>query len=313
MSTQGLPDLGLITDSEDKPFIGDHIPANLSINNKFSVSYARSEGRQNAILGMTPSPRQEHLTLSSSDGEPQMSDGESGDDDSSTFFQPTPSISPTVSTFHSSTRFSESAKKPPLPSRTLSMPFPSQLSHLQNPHRPEHPNLHHSSHLIPSTESSRIREISLELADSIQMVVQTMLQISPPQVLDPAKERFSACSLSVPTSSMSAMFTAIKNINYLSANMLPFCEQPCLLSGSSDEHAANTTTMHNEFDIGEMLQCLGDALSGAAGQLGVDLVLYHGNIGIKHVYVSGDESAISFALSHVCRSSVIDRCYLICH
>ena len=81
--------------------------------------------------------------------------------------------------------------------------------------------------------------------------------------------------------------------------MLPFCEQPCLLSGSSDEHTANTK-MHNEFDIGEMLQCLGDALSGAAAQLGVDLVLYHGNIGIKHVYVSGDESAISFALSHVC-------------
>ena len=95
--------------------------------------------------------------------------------------------------------------------------------------------------------------------------------------------------------------------------MLPFCEQPCLLSGSSDERAANTTAMHNEFDIGEMLQCLGDALSGAAGQLGVDLVLYHGNIGIKHVYVSGDESAISFALSHVCPLSVIDRCYLMCH
>ena len=302
MSTPGPPDLCLIT--EDKSFIGDHIPANLSISNKFSVSYARSEGRQNAILDMTPSPCQEHLTLSSSDGEPQTSDGESGDDDSSTFFQPTPSISPTLSTFHSGSRFSEAAKKPPLPfSRTLSMPFPSQLSHLQNPHRAEPPIMHHSSPLIPSTQSSRIREISMELADSIQMVVQTMLLISPPQVLDPAKERFSACSLSVPTSSMSAMFTAIKNINYLSANMLSFCEQPCLLSGPSNEHSANT--MHNEFDIGEMLQCLGDALSGAAAQLGVDLVLYHGNIGIKHVYVSGDESAISFALSHVCRSYVI--------
>lgn len=100
---------------------------------------------------------------------------------------------------------------------------------------------------------------------------------------------------------MSAMFTAIKNINYLSANMLSFCEQPSLLPGDffpNKEHASNTT-MHNEFDIGEMLQCLGDALSGAAAQAGVDLVLYHGNIGLKHVYVSGDESAISFALSHV--------------
>ena len=109
---------------------------------------------------------------------------------------------------------------------------------------------------------------------------------------------------------MSAMFTAIKNINYLSANMLSFCEQPNLLSS---ECLSSKATMHNEFDIGETLQCLGDALSGAAAQLGVDLVIYHDRIGIKHVYVSGDESAISFALSHVCPLSVIDRCYLICH
>jgi osomolarity two-component system, response regulator SSK1 len=297
MGSQRLPELCL-----GESFIGDHIPANLSINNKFSVSYARSESRQGSILGAVPSPHQDHSTLSSSDGEPQTSEYESGDDDSSAFFQTAPSVSPTLSTFHSTTRCSETVKKPPLPfSRTFSMPLPSQLSHLQNPHKPHR---HHSTPLVLSAQSSRVREISMELADSIQMVVQTMLQISPPQVLDPAKERFSACSLSVPTSSMSAMFTTIKNINYLSANMLSFCEQPSLLSGPSNEHAANTT-MHNEFDIGEMLQCLGDALSGAAAQVGVDLVLYHGNIGIRHVYVSGDESAISFALSHVCRSSTI--------
>lgn len=300
MATQRLPDLCLITEDES---IGDHIPANFSINNKFSVSYAHSESRQSSILGAGPSPHQEHLTLSSSDGEPQTSEYESGDDDSSAPFQTAPTVSPTLSTFHSSTRCPEAVKKPPMPfSRTLSMPLPSQLSHFKHPHRPER---HHSTPLVLSAQNSRLQEVSMELADSIQMVVQTMLQISPPQVLDPAKERFSACSLSVPTSSMSALFTTIKNINYLSANMLSFCEQPSLLSGLSNKHAA----MHNEFDIGEMLQCLGDALSGAAAQVGVDLVLYHGNIGIKHVYVSGDESAISFALSHVCRSFVIAFCY----
>ena len=299
MSTHRLLELCLIT--EDESFIGAE---NLSINNKFSVSYARTEIPQNSILGPPFSP---HQGLSSSDGEPQTSDGESGDDDSSTFLQAIPSLSLTLPTYQSGPPCSETVNKPPLLlSRALSMPLPSQLSHLQNPHRHERPNLYHSSSPVPSADYSRVQEVSLELADSIQMVVQTMLQISPPQVLDPAKERFSACSFSVPTSSMSAMFTAIKNINYLSANMLSFCEQPHLLSGecpSSKEYAANTT-MHNEFDIGEMLQCLGDALSGAAAQIGVDLVLYHGNIGLKHVYVSGDESAISFALSHVCCSSI---------
>jgi osomolarity two-component system response regulator SSK1 len=108
-------------------------------------------------------------------------------------------------------------------------------------------------------------------------------------VLDPAREQFSACSLSIPTSSMSALFTAMKSLNYISANMASFCES------ATDTHSKS----HNEFDIGEVLQCVGDALSGAAAQCGVDLVIYHGDVGLKHVYVSGDESGISFALSHV--------------
>lgn len=182
-------------------------------------------------------------------------------------------------------------------SRTLSMPLPSQLSQLQNPHRPGPLNPHHSSPQISSLLSSRVDEVSVELADSIQLVIQTMLQISPPQVLDPAKEQFSACALSVPTSSMSAMFTAMKNINYISANMSSFCD------GSLPEESSSADEcrmgQHNEFDVGELLQCLGDALSGAAAQAGVDLVLYHGEVGVKHVYVSADESGISFALSHV--------------
>lgn len=147
----------------------------------------------------------------------------------------------------------------------------------------------------------------MELADSIQLVIQTMLQISPPQVLDPAKEQFSACALSVPTSSMSAMFTAMKNLNYISANMSSFCEFPVTRPEEGQEatltprSVAQEHNTHMEFDIGEMLQCVGDTLSGAAAQAGVDLVLYHGDIGLKHVYVAGDESGISFALSHVSR------------
>ena len=170
--------------------------------------------------------------------------------------------------------------------RSLSMPLPSQLSHLQHPHRLGTAN---SLQVSPAGQSPHLREVSMELADSIQLAVQTMLQISPPQVLDPAKEQFSACALSVPTSSMSALFTAMKNINYLSANMTSFCEQP----------TAPEQMSHNEFDVGEVLQCVGDALSGSAAQIGVDLVIYHGDVGLKHVYVSGDESGISFALSHV--------------
>jgi len=45
-------------------------------------------------------------------------------------------------------------------------------------------------------------------------------------------------------------------------------------------------------------------LSGAAAQAGVDLVLYHGDdIGLRHVCVKGDESGISYVLSHVSLSA----------
>ena len=60
-----------------------------------------------------------------------------------------------------------------------------------------------------------------------------------------------------------------------------------------------TTPVLDDFDIGEILQSVGDSLSGVASQAGVDLVLFHADVGMKHVSVRGDECGISYALSHV--------------
>jgi osomolarity two-component system response regulator SSK1 len=54
-----------------------------------------------------------------------------------------------------------------------------------------------------------------------------------------------------------------------------------------------------DFDIGEILQSVGDALGGMAADVGVDIVLYHGDVGMKHIAVRGDEIGISYTLSHV--------------
>jgi osomolarity two-component system response regulator SSK1 len=87
------------------------------------------------------------------------------------------------------------------------------------------------------------------------------------------------------------MFTTMKNLNFISANMSNLCSNPS---------SQTSTSIRNDFDIGEMLQSVGDSLSGAAAQAGVDLVLYHGDgIGLRHVCVKGDENGISYALSHV--------------
>ncbi|KAH8102810.1 hypothetical protein DFH11DRAFT_1735128 [Phellopilus nigrolimitatus] len=193
---------------------------------------------------------------------------------------------------------------PPRLSRAFSMPLPSQLGHLKNPHRlsPESPPSPLT--LMQQPKAVRFQELSLELADSVQMVIQTLLQISPPHLLDPAKEQFSACSLSVPSPSISAMLTAMKNLNYMSANMSTFADDSRLLPAArSSEHNLRSPELpiYEDFDIGEMLQSVGDALSGLASQAGVELVLFHADVGMKHVSVHGDECGISYALSHIIR------------
>ena len=303
MTSTRLPASRMMKAGGECVFQGDE-PLSLSPSNKFCISYAPSAMHQTSLLP-NPSSLDDHTTFSSSESVPHTSDGESGDESIPPPFEHESKSAPAALNQQSFLQmgFIPGHLKPGPISRTLSMPLPSQLSQLQHPHRPGLPNSLHSSPFVPSGESSpHVREVSMELADSIQLVIQTMLQISPPQVLDPAKEQFSACALSVPTSSMSAMFTAMKNINYISANMISFCDQTIgNHSGDafSPQERANARKMHNEFDIGEMLQCVGDALSGLAAQVGVDLVIYHGDVGLKHVYVSGDESGISFTLTHV--------------
>ncbi|KAJ7047813.1 hypothetical protein C8F04DRAFT_1060191 [Mycena alexandri] len=178
--------------------------------------------------------------------------------------------------------------------RAFSLP---QLGRLQNPHRNGRPPTHTNGNSDPGTPSdNQFYELSLELADMVQMAIQTLLQISPPQVLEPTREQFSACALSVPTPSMSAMFTAMRNLNYFSANMAAFCQEP-----PDEVLGPSGLIAHTNFDLGELLQSVGDVMSGAAAEAGVDLVLYHGDLSLKYAWVSGSESGLTVALSHVLR------------
>ena len=87
---------------------------------------------------------------------------------------------------------------------------------------------------------------------------------------NPAKEQYVACSLLVPTSLISVVLTAMKNLKFVSANMpelcvlmrhtIPQAEHDAL--GSSP--AMRTPIAQSDFDVGEMLQGEGDALSGCA-------------------------------------------------
>lgn len=212
-------------------------------------------------------------------------------------------------------------------SRAFSVPLPSQIGYLRNPKRPPSLVLPPPT-MQPSSDMTYFHELSLELADSVQMIIQTLLQLSPPQVFDPTKEQLSACALPIPIPSISALFTVMKSLNYMFANMAafstPLSSHPCDPSNQTTNVDSNNSAISDaalqapqssarDFDIGETLQGVGDALSGMAADVGVDLVLFHGDVGMKHVAVKGDEIGICYALSHVSQYSQYLHSILIFH
>ncbi len=170
-------------------------------------------------------------------------------------------------------------------SRSMSLPASSHLNQLKRPDRRDN----------VAALSSYQQEVSNELADTVQAVVQTLLHISPPHLLDPVKERFSTCTIQMPTPSVFSLITTMKNLNYISANLPSFGP----LSEIEEVLAPSNGRASDTFDIGEVVQSVADVLGGLAAQTRVDLVLFHGDVGMKHINVVGDECCILFVLTHV--------------
>lgn len=219
---------------------------------------------------------------------------------------------------------------PPAFHRTFSAPLPQRVGFLRHPLSPlresslgynAHP--HHRPSLgsvasppdtalatarpLPSTLTSSetivsddiktpLEAVSLELADGLQSAIQTLLHLSPPHLLDNAKEQYSGCTVQVPSTSLSALLSSMRGLNYLSANVQALCDAA---TGKQDDSAFGQASKHDDFDIGELLQSVADLLGGQAGQAGVDFVLFHGDVGIKHVSVRGDGEGLAYALGHV--------------
>ncbi|KAG1739859.1 uncharacterized protein EDB91DRAFT_1134170 [Suillus paluster] len=286
---------------------------------KFAMTWP-AEPNSPPVLPPLVQATERQATFSSSDGESDFSDKEffpSGEKQSQAEFSDEfdASLSHRFRPQQLAPHHDENPSIPRL-SRATTMPLPSQLEHLKNPRRttsttPEIPS--QPLPTDPNAEHSPFHELSLELADSVQMVVQTLLQVSPTQLLDPAKEQFAACSLSVPTACMSAVFTTMKNLNYLSANMSDLCADMSRMPARASSNSTATTrlilpgppfTAATDFDIGEMLQGVGDASSGRAAEVGVDLVLFHSDVGMRHVAVKGVECGISNVLTHAVRQII---------
>lgn len=269
---------------------------------------------------------------------------------------------------------------PPVFNRTYSCPLPARVAKsFARPsasHRPSISSVHHSettpllsdgsstsapvSNLMtPSINNVALQELSSELSDSLQSAIQTLLHLSPPHLLDNAKEQYSGTTVQFPTTSLSALLTTMKGLNYLSANVSQLCDEPQhhpsgghTKSAPSSRHPTlsisdpdgkttlpaisglpaprslarsrpgnpatsaaiaeraipepvmegildRSTKEPEDFDIGELLQSTADLLGGHAAQAGVEMVLFHGDVGIKHTSVSGDGEGLGYAMSYV--------------
>ncbi|WVR05259.1 hypothetical protein IAU60_002271 [Kwoniella sp. DSM 27419] len=196
---------------------------------------------------------------------------------------------------------------PPTFNRTFSSPLPNRMGYLKHPLSPVYHDLGaaHSPFVMTPSDSpvtakpmpaTPLHTVSLELADSLQSAIQTLLHLAPPHLLDNAKEQYSGCTVQVPATSLSALLTSMRGLNFLSANAETLAEGrdhgPVMRKGE-------------DFDIGELLQNVADMLSGQASQQSVDFVLFHGDVGIKHVSVDGDVEGLSYTLGHIIRQILL--------
>ncbi|WWC69442.1 uncharacterized protein I206_103381 [Kwoniella pini CBS 10737] len=192
---------------------------------------------------------------------------------------------------------------PPAFNRTFSSPLPQRLGYLRHPLSPASitpaPPPITSFTKPPLTAKpapTALHSVSLEFADSLQSAIQTLLHLSPPHLLDNAKEQYSGCTVQVPATSLSALLTSMRGLNFLSAHAEQLVEGP---------DQGPQMRKGDDFDIGELLQNVADMLSGQASQQAVDFVLFHGDVGIKHVSVTGDGEGLSYTLSHVIRQILL--------
>lgn len=173
------------------------------------------------------------------------------------------------------------------------------------PPTPPTPGISRSdSSTAPSeTLETPMQTLSMELADSLQSAIQTLLHLSPPHLLDNAKEQYSGCTVQMPTTSLSALLTSMRSLNYFSANIhnIVNADNKQVSSNPADSGllAAAANRKREDFDIGELLQNVADLMSGQASQAGVDLVLFHGDVGMKHISVNGDVEGLGYLLGHV--------------
>lgn len=143
--------------------------------------------------------------------------------------------------------------------------------------------------------------VSQEIKDAALMVMSTLEQFSPSSILVNTHELLSACSMAVPIASISAINTTIKEACHIGSH-LSLISKMLRQSNSHNvlpEEEKIKSTVRQDFDMGELVQNVGDALAGMSAKLGVHFVVYHTDNVLYYPNVIGDEEGTKHALINV--------------
>lgn len=167
--------------------------------------------------------------------------------------------------------------------------------------------IHASSHRLKMLDA-----VAQEMQGVAGMITTTLEHFSPSSILARTHELLSACTIAVPITSISAIHTAIKQVHHVSHNLDLVTR---LLTSTHHRDPDTFTTSHNnnkeetqedallpdnvQFDIGGLVQNVGDALAGMAAKLDVYLVIYHADNGLHYSNVTGNEGIIRHTLLDV--------------
>ncbi|KAI8378051.1 uncharacterized protein BYT42DRAFT_614678 [Radiomyces spectabilis] len=148
--------------------------------------------------------------------------------------------------------------------------------------------------------------VSQEIQDAALMVMTTLEQFSPATILANTHELLSACSIAVPIASITAINTTIKQVCHISSHLQLMARllREGITAPPQHDLRSNVQT---EFDTGELVQTVGDALAGMAAKLDVNLVIYHSDNGLHHTNVLGDEDAVRYGLLNLLRN-ILEGC-----
>ncbi|KAK9711153.1 Two-component response regulator SSK1p [Basidiobolus ranarum] len=140
-----------------------------------------------------------------------------------------------------------------------------------------------------------IKTVAMEFEDTTSMAVQIVKQLSPPELLIKPQEHVSACSIPIPTASVTAIHTSLRHIINISSR-LNVISQLITNDDQANENLRLILSNKSEFEIGGLIQSIGDLLAGTAAESKVELVLCHEDSGFHHMHVLGNENAFRHAL-----------------